>query len=131
MPEDIATHRQRGKMWTYGILAVLILLGAIVANVVFHDTDRAKNGVSHFLGLPSWILAAVAFVVGAGVFWLGLKVEADWPEFVGAALISGSIATFEMVFGWQHFELGLVVLPYVIPVAVFVVLLLVGLRKSV
>jgi len=131
MPEEISTHRARGKVWTYGILGILVLLGAIVANVVFHDPERAKNGVGHFLGMPAWVLAAIAFAVGALIFWLGLKVEADWPEHLGSALIAGSVAAFEVILGWQHFELGLFVLPYVIPIAVFIVLWLVGLKMSV
>ena len=131
MPEDYVTHKQRGKLWTYIILAFLVLGVAILINVLFKDKDLAENGVKHFLGLPGWVLAAITLLVGAVIFRLGLKVEADWPEFLGALMISGSVAAFEFILGWKHFELGLFVLPYVIPLAVFVVLLMIGLRKSV
>ena len=70
-------------------------------------------------------------MVGAGVFWLGLKVETDWPEFVGAGLIAGSVTAFEFVIGWKRVAMGLFVLPYVIPIAVFVILTMIGMKKSV
>jgi hypothetical protein len=82
-------------------------------------------------GLPSWALATLTFVIGAVVFWLGLKMETDWPEAMGAFLIAGSIAWFEIIVGWSHFELGLVVVPYLIPIAVFSLLLMYGMKKSV
>lgn len=123
--------KSRAKVWTYTFLAVLILVGAIVANAAFSNPDIAKNGVKSFLGLPGWALATVTFALGAGIYWIGLKVETDWPEFVGAFLIAGSVAALQFIIGWSHFELGLVVLPYVIPVAVFVVLLMIGMKKSV
>jgi hypothetical protein len=71
------------------------------------------------------------FLVGAILFWLGLKVETDWPEALGALLISGSVAWFEFIVGWKHFEFGLVVVPYIIPLVVFVLLLMYGMKKSV
>lgn len=123
--------KSRAKVWTYTFLAVLILVGAIVANAAFSNPDIAKNGVKSFLGMPGWALATVTFALGAGIYWIGLKVETDWPEFVGAFLIAGSVAALQFIIGWSHFELGLVVLPYVIPVAVFVILLMIGMKKSV
>lgn len=131
MTEKAYMGKSRARVWTYTILAVVVLGGAIVANAAFSNPDVAKHGIESFLGLPGWVLAAVTFVVGALIFWLGLKVETDWPEFVGAFLIAASITAIEFIVGWTRFELGLVVLPYVIPLAVFVVLLMIGMKKSV
>jgi hypothetical protein len=122
----------RSKMWTYAIIGIVLLLGAIIVNVAFSNPELARNGVSKFFGLPSWALALVAFVVGALIYWMGLKMETDWPEFLGAFLISGSVVALEFMVGWNHFAVGgLVVLPYILPLLVFVVLVMVGMKKSV
>jgi hypothetical protein len=122
----------RSKMWTYLILMVLLVVIALVVNLVWKNPDAARNGVKTFLGLPAWALATVAFVVGALIFWVGLKIETDWPEAIGAFLISGSVAAFEIIVGWDKFALGgIVVIPYLLPLVVFVLLLMYGLRKSV
>jgi hypothetical protein len=136
MSQEQAEHsflgKHKDKMWTYLILMVLLIVIVLVINLVWQNPARASAGIKHFLGLPAWALAAIAFVVGALVFWGGLKVEADWPEAVGAFLISGSIAWFELIVGWNHFAVsGLVVLPYLIPLVVFVLLLMVGMKNSV
>jgi hypothetical protein len=123
--------KSRAKVWTYTIVAVVILLGAVLANAAFSDPETARHGVKSFLGLPGWLLATITFVAGAAVYWIGLKVETDWPEFVGAGLIGASLYALQFIIGWQHFEFGLVVVPYVLPLVVFVVLLMVGLKKSV
>ncbi|HSD89227.1 MAG TPA: hypothetical protein VLB44_16980 [Kofleriaceae bacterium] len=120
----------KSKMWTYLILMVLLVVIAVVINFVIKDPDIAKNGVKSFFGLPGWALATVAFLVGAVIFWFGLKVETDWPEAIGAFMISGSVAAFEFIVGWSHFELGLVVVPYIIPLVVFVLLLMYGMKNS-
>lgn len=122
----------KGRMWTYLIMLALLIVGALVANLVFSNPTAAKDGVTTFLGLPSWALALVAFAVGAAVFWLGLKMETDWPEAIGGFLISGSVVAGEIIIGWKHFELGgLFVVPYLLPVVVFLGLLVYGVRKSV
>jgi len=121
----------RAKIWTYIILAIVLVLGAIVANAAFSNPTLAKEGIDSFLGLPGWALALVLMAVGIVLYWLGLKVETDWPEFLGAFLIAASIAVLEFIVGWSNFELGLVVLPYLIPLAVFLVLLMIGIKKSV
>lgn len=121
---------QKSRMWTYLILMAVLITIAIVINVVWKNPTAAKHGVSTFLGLPAWALATVTFVIGAVVFWIGLKIETDWPEAIGAFLIAASIAAFEMIVGWSKFELGLVVVPYLIPLFVFVLLLMYGMKKS-
>ena len=93
-----------------------------------------------YIGLPRHLAEWIA-TLGLGkfelivaltiIFWLGLKVETDWPEALGAFMIAGSVAAFEFIAGWSKFELGLIVVPYLIPIAVFVLLLMYGMRKSV
>jgi len=122
----------KGRMWTYLIMLTLLIVGALVANLVLSNPTAAKDGFSSFLGLPSWALALVAFAAGAVVFWLGLQMEPDWPEAIGGFLIAGSVVAGEMIIGWKHFELGgLFVVPYLLPVVVFLGLLVYGVRKSV
>lgn len=122
----------KGRMWTYLIMLGLLVVGALVANLVFSNPGAAKHGVKTFLGLPSYALVAVTFLVGTIVFWLGLKMETDWPEAIGAFMIAGSVAALEIIIGWNSFQVGgLFVVPYLIPVAVFLVLLVYGVKKSV
>lgn len=135
MGDDVVEREFMGKgrsrIWTYLILMVVLIGVVVLINVVWKSPDAARDGVKSFLGLPSWALATVTFLVGAIVFWLGLKMETDWPEAFGAFLIAGSVAAMEAIVGWEHFELGLVVIPYLIPVATFVLLLMYGMKKSV
>jgi hypothetical protein len=130
-PERQFMGGQKSKMWTYLILMAVLITIVIVINVVWKNPSAAKNGVHTFVGLPSWALATVTFLAGAVVFWIGLKIETDWPEAIGAFLIAASVAAFEMIAGWSKFELGLVVVPYLIPLFVFVLLLMYGMKKSV
>src|SRR5262245_43376423 len=130
-PEREFIGGSKSRMCTYLILMVVCIVVVIAINMVWKDPDAAREGVKTFIGLPSWALATVLFLVGAIVFWLGLKVETDWPEAIGAFLIAASVAAFEFIAGWSRFELGLVVVPYLIPLVVFVLLLMYGMRKSV
>lgn len=123
--------KSRSKVWTYLILMMLLVVVVIVVNVVWKNPTMASEGVKSFFGLPAWALATVMFLAGAIIFWAGLKIETDWPEAIGAFLIAGSIAWFELIAGWSKFELGLVVVPYLIPLAVFGLLLMYGMKKSV
>jgi hypothetical protein len=130
-PERQFMGGQKSRMWTYLILMVVLVAIVIVINVVWKNPTAASAGFKSFLGLPSWALATVTFLVGAIVFWIGLKIETDWPEAFGAFLIAGAVAWFELIVGWSRFELGLVVVPYVIPLAVFSLLLMYGMKRSV
>ncbi len=123
--------KSRGRVWTYLILMVVLIAIVVVVNLVWKSPETARDGVKSLLGLPTWALATITFLVGAIVFWLGLKVETDWPEAIGAFQIAASVAAMEIVVGWERFELGLVVIPYLIPIAVFVLLLMYGMKKSV
>ena len=135
MPEDIVEREFMGKgrsrIWTYLILMLLMVAVVVIINVVWNDPNRAANGIRSFAGLPAWALALVTFIVGALLYWMGLKMETDWPEGIGAFLISASVAWGMLIIGWGNFELGLVVVPYVIPVAVFGILLIYAMKKSV
>ncbi len=135
MPEDVVEREFMGKgrsrIWTYLILMLLMVAAVVIINVVWNDPSRAANGIKSFAGLPAWALALVTFIIGAILYWMGLKMETDWPEGIGAFLISASVAWGMLIIGWGHFELGLVVVPYVIPVAVFGFLLIYAMKKSV
>ena len=122
----------KSKMWTYLILMFVLVGIILVVNLVWKNPEGAREGVKHFLGLPSWALATVVFLLGAIIFWIGLKIETDWPEAIGAFLISASVAAFEIIVGWATFEFGgIVVIPYLLPLIVFVLLLMYALRRSV
>jgi hypothetical protein len=122
----------KSKMWTYLILMFVLVAIILVINLVWKNPAGAREGVKTFLGLPSWALATVVFLLGAVIFWVGLKIETDWPEAIGAFLISASIAAFEIIVGWDKFAVaGIVVIPYLLPLIVFVLLLMYALRKSV
>jgi hypothetical protein len=124
--------KSKSKVWTYLILMFALVGIALALNLVWNDPHRASEGIKSFFGLPGWALATVMFIVGALVFVMGLKIETDWPEAFGAFLISGSIVWMEVIVGWNRFAPGhLVVLPYIIPIAVFVLLLMYGMKKSV
>jgi uncharacterized membrane protein YhaH (DUF805 family) len=120
----------RSKMWTYIIFLFALLIIAVLINVVFSSPAAAKHALENFIGLPGWLLTVITAAIGALIFWLGLKVEADWPEAVGAFLIAAAVVSMELMVGWARFELGLVILPYLLPVAVFIVLLAIGMKRS-
>ena len=121
----------KAKLWTYLVIFGLLIVGALVVNFAIVNPELAEGGVSTFMGLPSWAFPVIAAVVGAIIYWLGLKVETDWPEFLGALLISGAILAAEIMIGWDKFELGgIAAIPFIIPPAVLVVLFGIGMVKS-
>ncbi len=110
----------KAKVWTYLILGVVLVIGIVVANFAIANPTLAREGMDAFMGMPPWAFPAIGAVVGIIVFLLGLKLETDWPEAVGALLVGGSIAAGEILLGWQNFEVGgLVVVPYLLPIVVF------------
>ncbi|HEY4180977.1 MAG TPA: hypothetical protein VGM90_29240 [Kofleriaceae bacterium] len=134
--EDVVEREFMGKsksrVWTYLILMVVLIGVALLINVVWLDPGRASAGMHSFIGLPAWALATITFLIGAVIFWLGLKMETDWPEAIGAFLISGAVVWFELIVGWHRVALGgVVVIPYVLPIVVFVGLLIYGMKRSV
>lgn len=130
-PEREFMGGQKSKMWTYLILMIVLVAIAVLINVVWKNPTAARDGFHQFLGLPSWALATTALLVGLILYWLGLKIETDWPEAIGAFLISGSVAAFELIIGWAKLSFGLVVIPYLIPLLVFALLLMYAMRRSV
>lgn len=121
----------KAKMWTYLILAGVLLIGLLVANFAWENPSDAKAALDGFLGLPGWALGGIAAVAGLVIFLLGLKIEADWPEALGALLIAGAFMAAEVMIGLETFMFGgLEVMPYVVPLLVFVVLFGVGIVKS-
>jgi hypothetical protein len=114
----------RAKMWTYFILAVVLVVGIIVANFAMTNEAMARDGVEAFLGLPGWAFPAIVSAGGMLLFLLGLKLETDWPEGLGAMLVAGGLAWGEFMLGWDNFEVGgMVVVPYALPVLVFLALM--------
>jgi len=121
----------RSKIWTYLILMILLVVIVVVINLVWQNPEGARTGVKSFFGLPGYLLALITFLIGGVVFWGGLKIETDWPEAIGAFLMSASVAWGEVIVGWDKFDIGgLVVLPYLIPIAMFGLLLMYGMKKS-
>jgi hypothetical protein len=122
---------RKAKMWTYLILLLVLVIGVLVVNFVVSNKDLAARGVDSFLGMPGWVFPLIVFVIGALIFWVGLKIETDWPEAIGALMISGSVFAGEVMVGWDTFKLGgLGVLPFLIPILTFVVLLMIGMSRS-
>ncbi len=114
----------RAKIWTYLILAGVLVVGTLVANFAFSNPEMAEGGVDAVAGLPSWAFPTLAASIGLIIFVIGLKLETDWPEALGALMVAGSVAAGEVMIGWQTFELGgMVAVPYVIPVAIFLVMM--------
>jgi hypothetical protein len=122
----------KSRVWTYLILMVLLIVIAIVINVVWNNPEAARTGMRTLFGLPSYTLALITLLLGSLIFWVGLKMETDWPEALGAFLIAGSTAWGELIVGWSAFELGgIVVIPYILPLAIFALLLMYGMKRSV
>ena len=121
----------RAKMWTYFILAVVLVVGTVVANFALTNPETAREGVDVVMGLPTWSFVAIAIGAGLLIFLVGLKLETDWPEGLGALLVAGGIAGGELLLGWEKFMIGgLVVVPYLIPVAVFLVMMGYSIARS-
>src|SRR5690242_21884372 len=106
MSEEQAEHsflgKHKDKMWTYLILMFVLIAIVVVINVVWKNPARAEAGFRHFIGLPAGVLAGITMLVGTIIFWLCLNVEADWPEALGAFLVSGSGARCGRRVGLQH-----------------------------
>lgn len=121
----------KAKVWTYLILAGLLLVGLLIANFAWENPEDARSALDGFLGLPGWALAGIVALVGVLVFWGGLKIEADWPEALGALLIAGAVLAGEIMIGIDTFKFaGMGFMPYFIPLAIFAVLFGVGMLKS-
>ena len=77
-------------------------------------------------------LATCTKFSGAVIFWLGLKMETDWPEGIGAFMITSAVTWGEFIVGWSKFDLGgIFVLPYLIPILTFAILMIYAMKRSV
>ncbi len=122
---------KRSKIWTYLVLALALVVGVIIANFAISNPDTAKHGIKSIAGLPSWAFPFVLLLIGAALFAIGLKVESDWPEGIGAGLIGAAALMGEILIGWKKFYLGgLWVVPMVLPLVIFLILLLYGMSRS-
>lgn len=130
-PEREYLGGKRAKMWTYLIFGVLLLASVVAANFVVANPALARQAFDRFVALPTWAFPALTGALGLVIFWLGLKIETDWPEAFGALLVAGSVGSAEALVGWEQFAYGgLAVVPYVIPIAVFLLLLGIGVLRS-
>jgi hypothetical protein len=121
----------KARLQTYLIIGLVLIAALVIGNLAFNDPEGAKNGFDKFLGLPGWAFPPILLVVGFLVFYMGLRLETDWPEALGALLIASGVGLGEAKIGWDKFDVGgLFILPYVIPVAVFLVFLFYGMMKS-
>jgi hypothetical protein len=130
-PEREFMGRKKAKLWTYLIFGTLLVLGVLLANFALVNPDLTRRSVDSFLGLPSWAFPVIAGVAGVLIYMLGLRIETDWPEALGALLIAGSVAWAEFLIGWDRFVVaGLAVTPYAVPLLAFLGLLMMGIVKS-
>ena len=130
-PEREFMGRKKAKLWTYLIFGLLLVLGILLANFAVAHPDLTRRSWTYFLGLPSWAYPMLAAVVGILIYLLGLRIETDWPDALGALLVAGSVAWAEVLIGWDRFVVaGLAVTPYAIPLLTFLVLLMVAIVKS-
>ena len=130
-PEREFMGRKKAKLWTYLIFGTLLVLGVLLANFALMNPDLTRRSVDNFLGLPFWAFPVIAGVAGVLIYMLGLRIETDWPEALGALLIAGSVAWAEFLIGWDRFVVGgLAVTPYAIPLLTFLGLLMMGIVKS-
>jgi hypothetical protein len=128
---DKALRNYKGRKWTYLIVGTLLVLAAVIVNFAINNPELAEKGIDTIAGLPSWAFPAGGGVLGLLIFYIGLKLEADWPEYLGAAMVAGSIVGAEVLLGWKYFEFGgIVVIPYAIPALVLMILLMVSNAKT-
>jgi uncharacterized integral membrane protein len=130
-PEREFMGRKKAKLWTYLIFGTLLVLGVLLANFALVNPDLTRRSVDYFLGLPYWAFPVIVGLIGVLIYMLGLTIETDWPEALGAFVIGGSVAWAEFLIGWDRFVVaGLAVTPYAIPLLTFLGLLMVAMVKS-
>jgi len=120
-----------GKIWNYLIAGAAVLILFVILNFAIDDPDQARTGVQKFLNLPSWAYPTILVAVGLVIWYIGIMIEPDWPEAVGAGLIAVGVGVAEIMIGWRKFAIGgLSIIPIVLPILVFLVFLGLGARKS-
>ena len=120
----------RNKLWSILIIGVLLVGAFVLLRYVIMSPDKARAGYSTIAGLPGWATPIIMSLIGAGLFWVGLRIRSDWPELIGSGLIAGAVGVTEMKIGWHKFAIGSSFTPILIPAAVFVVLVIVGQIRS-
>lgn len=120
----------RNKLWSILIVGGGLVLAFVLLRYVIMSPDKAKAGYSTIVGMPGWLTPIIMIVIGAGMFWLGLKIRSDWPEMIGAGLIAGAVGVTELMIGWQTFAIGSSFTPIVIPAVVFIALILFSQMRS-
>ncbi len=120
----------RNKIWSIAIVGGTLVLAFVLLRYIVMSPDKAKAGYSTIAGLPGWLTPIIMVALGAGIFWLGLKVRSDWPEILGAGLIAGAVGVTEMMIGWHKFAIGSSLTPILIPAAVFVALIIFSQMRS-
>ncbi len=122
---------RKDKLWTFVIVGILLVVSFVVLNYVIGNYESAKSGVGKFLSLPGWVFPIIIGLVGLVIFWLGLKIEADWPEVMGAGMLAVATGVGEIMIGWKKFALGgMTIIPIAIPIGVFLIFIVVGMLKS-
>jgi uncharacterized membrane protein YhdT len=122
---------RKDKLWTFLIVGILLVIGFVVANYTIGNYESAKSGVGKFLNLPGWVYPIIIGALGLVIFWMGLKIEADWPEVLGSGLIATAVGVGEIMIGWKKFALGgMSIVPIAIPVGVFLIFIVIGMLKS-
>lgn len=125
------SHQQKSRIQSWLLLGLIVAVTVVVANFAISNPDVATNGVDAFLGMPKWAFPSIAGAGGVLVYLFGLRVATNWPEALGAALISGALISGMVMFGWENFQLGgIAAVPFILPVVLFIVLMLVALSKS-
>ncbi|MCB9570027.1 MAG: hypothetical protein H6710_22870 [Myxococcales bacterium] len=125
------SRQEKSRMWSWLLLGLVLVIGVVIANFAVKNPELADQGMDAVLGLPAWAFPTIGGALGLVIFWIGLKVESDWPEAIGALLVAGSVTAGEVLVGWSSFELfGVAAIPYALPVVVFIVMLMIGLSRS-
>ncbi len=122
---------RKDKLWTFVIVGILLVGTFVALNYTIGNYESAKSGINKFLSLPGWVFPIIIGLVGLVVFWLGLKIEADWPEVLGAGLIALATGVGEIMIGWKKFAVNdMTIIPIAIPIGVFLIFIVIGMLRS-
>jgi hypothetical protein len=122
---------RKDKLWSFLIVGILLVATFVGLNYVIGNYESARSGVHKFLSLPGWVFPIIIGLLGLVIFWFGLKIEADWPEVLGAGLLALATGVGEIMIGWQKFALGgMTIVPIAIPIGVFLLFIVFGMLRS-
>lgn len=128
LESDPTTPAPARSMTTTYVRFLLLLVGAIGgALLVRAYPDLAWNQLEWVRAQPQWLFAGFTGALGLVMFRLGIDLSRDWPVGLGAALAAGSLAAGVALAGSRRFIIGgNPDSPYLIPVGLLVVLLVIG-----